>query len=830
MRCSSVSSTSSRRCSASDAADIYLHDSRRQVLRCAAVHGLPERARGRRVPRRPRARRRGRSTRRAGDRGGLHRVRRAAAASGVRGLHGCDRRADRLVRRDARSPRRGLARRAILRRARPRADRRLRVARGGRASQRRDVRGALASGTRAARLLAHRNRARPAALAHEDARRGGAGRDGGARRALGRGADAERGRRARAGGLVRAAGEPRGDARRGPARLGRRPERLRRGASRDRGPVDRRRLALRPGVEGARPRGAGECAARRSARDEPAASSCGVVLVLFEEERRFTDDDLELAGQLAQAARGALGRSELYESERSARALAQQLARTGSLLATELDPDTVLEEVVQHAPPLLGADACAIRVLDADELSADRRERQGRRRARRNALADRPACSSGDVFQSRTSTGIADAREDARYAEADPVLAAGLPRVPRRSARRSRGHRPRRALALRRSGRERGGPRRSRRWRRSPRTRRPRSRTPSSSRRSPSTASGATRSSRTSPTGSSPSTASRASSSGTRPQSASRACPPATRSAARSRTSSSAASRPAAVQPGRLVAIQRGTEEVWLSVTEAVMRDPAGAVAGRIFAFRDISADRLVEEMKSEFVATVSHELRGPLTSIYGFAETLLREDVLFGEEERRTFLRYIASESERLTTIVDALLNVARLDSGDLQVDLTPTDVRAVVSEVVGTVDEPTSNGHRFVLDLPEAPLNAQADRDKLSQILSALARQRRKVLALRGHGHGCSASHGRRGRGHHRGRRSRHPAIRAGADLQKVLPRRRRLRPGPASGFSSPRASCRRWAATSSCAPRRARARSSRSSFRSRRSRSSDEERPRV
>src|SRR5206468_288480 len=137
-------------------------------------------------------------------------------------------------------------------------------------------------------------------------------------------------------------------------------------------------------------------------------------------------------------------------------------------------------------------------------------------------------------------------------------------------------------------------------------------------------------------------------------------------------------------QPGATVSIQRGTEEVFLSVTEAVMRDPVGSVAGRIFAFRDISSDRLVEEMKSEFVATVSHELRGPLTSIYGFAETLLREDVLFGEEERRTFLGYIASESERLTAIVDALLNVARVDTGDLQVELAPTDVRAVVSEVV--------------------------------------------------------------------------------------------------------------------------------------------------
>src|ERR671932_472430 len=98
--------------------------------------------------------------------------------------------------------------------------------------------------------------------------------------------------------------------------------------------------------------------------------------------------------------------------------------------------------------------------------------------------------------------------------------------------------------------------------------------------------------------------------------------------------------------------------------------EPAGAVAGRIFAFRDISTERVVEQMKSDFVTTVSHELRTPLTSIYGFAETLLRQDVLFGDEERQLFLGYIASESQRLTAIVDALLNVARLDTGDLQVD----------------------------------------------------------------------------------------------------------------------------------------------------------------
>jgi signal transduction histidine kinase len=126
--------------------------------------------------------------------------------------------------------------------------------------------------------------------------------------------------------------------------------------------------------------------------------------------------------------------------------------------------------------------------------------------------------------------------------------------------------------------------------------------------------------------------------------------------------------------------------------------------------------------MKSDFVSTVSHELRTPLTSIYGFAETLLRQDVLFGETERDTFLGYIASESQRLTQIVDALLNVARLDTGDLQVNIVPTDVRDVVGEVVQTAQEGGTNGHRFEVDLPEEPLAANADRDKLRQVFSIL------------------------------------------------------------------------------------------------------------
>src|SRR5581483_9961078 len=171
----------------------------------------------------------------------------------------------------------------------------------------------------------------------------------------------------------------------------------------------------------------------------------------------------------------------------------------------------------------------------------------------------------------------------------------------------------------------------------------------------------------------------------------------------------------------RLVPIMRSGKEVWLSLSEAVMRDPTGAVAGRIFAFRDISAERVVDQMKSDFVSTVSHELRTPLTSIYGFAETLLRRDIGFSDAERETFLGYIASESERLTGIVDALLNVARLDSGTLQVELVPTDVGGLLREAVTSPTE-LANGHRFVVDLDDDVPPVRADPERLREVVGQL------------------------------------------------------------------------------------------------------------
>ncbi|HEX6491816.1 MAG TPA: GAF domain-containing protein [Gaiellaceae bacterium] len=455
---------------------------------------------------------------------------------------------------------------------------------------------------------------------------------------------------------------------------------------------------------------------------EAPAGRGGLAVVFFAEPRRFSDYDLELARNLAGAARGALERSELYESERRARDLAQQLARTGGLLSTELDPAAVLDEIVSQAPSLLGADAAVVRLLEDDELvvSAAKGEVPGE-------LFDSRAPSSGwaggDVVQMRAPVVVGEVAGHDPGAAADPVLRSGYSAFL--------------AVPLVGSGEGVQGVL-------SVYARRPRSWRPDEIE-----ALGAL--------------AGNASAALAAAELYQRVALEKERSVAilaniadgivavdregrvvlwneaaeriTGVAGEDALGRPtlqvlqrtleseASEQEGsgdRLVSIRRGGEEVWLSLTEAVMHDPAGAVSGRIFAFRDISTERVVEQMKSDFVAAVSHELRTPLTSIYGFAETLLRQDVLFGEEERRTFLGYIASESERLTGIVDQLLNVARLDTGDLQVHLVPTDVRAVVSDVVQTVERAgSSNGHRFVLELPDEPLDAEADGEKLRQIL---------------------------------------------------------------------------------------------------------------
>src|SRR5439155_2196265 len=156
------------------------------------------------------------------------------------------------------------------------------------------------------------------------------------------------------------------------------------------------------------------------AREEAA----GLVLVFFAAPRSFEDEDLELARHLADAARGALERSELFEAERTARRLSQQLAHTGGVLAPELAPAAVLDEVVTQAPTLLAADACAIRTVEEDELVVEAATGAGAEEAIGTRVPS-TARLSGDVYQSRAPVAVENGALDERLLSADPILASG---------------------------------------------------------------------------------------------------------------------------------------------------------------------------------------------------------------------------------------------------------------------------------------------------------------------------------------------------------------------------------------------------------------------
>lgn len=107
----------------------------------------------------------------------------------------------------------------------------------------------------------------------------------------------------------------------------------------------------------------------------------------------------------------------------------------------------------------------------------------------------------------------------------------------------------------------------------------------------------------------------------------------------------------------------------------------------------EVSADhktlREMEMFKAELLATVSHELRSPLTSIKGYAATLLRHEKRISHEERREFLLAINEASDRLEVIVNRLLEVSQLEAGTIEIERVPVDLAFLVREVICTVKE---------------------------------------------------------------------------------------------------------------------------------------------
>jgi PAS domain S-box-containing protein len=165
------------------------------------------------------------------------------------------------------------------------------------------------------------------------------------------------------------------------------------------------------------------------------------------------------------------------------------------------------------------------------------------------------------------------------------------------------------------------------------------------------------------------------------------------------------------------------------------IKSDKGEFIGGVAIVEDITEDKRVERMKSEFVSTVSHELRTPLTAIRG-AVGLLNEGVA-GElsTEARKLTEISQANTNRLLMLIDDILDISKIELGELSFEFKKLDVRGFLEEVVKTM-EPYARQHQVKLVLKRNCYDVyiNADHDRLMQIMCNLLSNAVKFSPPRG------------------------------------------------------------------------------------------------
>ena len=157
--------------------------------------------------------------------------------------------------------------------------------------------------------------------------------------------------------------------------------------------------------------------------------------------------------------------------------------------------------------------------------------------------------------------------------------------------------------------------------------------------------------------------------------------------------------------------VDSGGRDLWLSFVAVRSAD------GVVYAFRDLTGERRLEEEKSDFIATISHELRTPMAAVYGAAQTLLHRRL--SPDRRRALLEVIVSQASRLSQITERVLLASYLDRGEVAVQREPVDVAAVVRASVDAVRPQLGESTEVDVELADELGAASADPDRTQQVL---------------------------------------------------------------------------------------------------------------
>ncbi|MCA1840335.1 MAG: ATP-binding protein [Actinomycetota bacterium] len=165
----------------------------------------------------------------------------------------------------------------------------------------------------------------------------------------------------------------------------------------------------------------------------------------------------------------------------------------------------------------------------------------------------------------------------------------------------------------------------------------------------------------------------------------------------------------------------RSGEDLWVGITCSFARDANSKISRTIAVVRDITRRKGIDLAKSEVISAVSHELRSPLTSVKGFTSTLLNKWDRFDDETKKHLLFTINTDADRVTRLINELLDFSRLEAGRLQLRRQRIAIPDIAHRVIDRI-QPRAEAHKLTTEFPDDFPETFADPDKVEQVLTNL------------------------------------------------------------------------------------------------------------
>jgi len=165
-----------------------------------------------------------------------------------------------------------------------------------------------------------------------------------------------------------------------------------------------------------------------------------------------------------------------------------------------------------------------------------------------------------------------------------------------------------------------------------------------------------------------------------------------------------------------------GPPKTYLMIKSTAILDRKGQTVGTVSLIENITAEKEIQKVKEDFIATVTHDLKNPITSVIGYTDILLHPRNPQTEEQRKVCLQNIRQSAESLTFMVNNLLDTSKIESGVMQYNLLPFDISTLIRKA-GTSFEPVlqDKNATFIFSVEE-PFWVIGDRVALESVINNL------------------------------------------------------------------------------------------------------------